>query len=267
MDTLAQEAFLRTIRSALKHLNLAQRGGEDLLSSKFTIEISELIDRVKNRNKNGRLQLLDRLVESAKPIHLHVIPLKDIAAVGAAIAELVRTNDPEWGNQKRVAAWKHPLLDRLNLPAILAALEVPLYVSEFGNPEPAESVQRKERDRLRRQIIDSYIGVTSADFCLADTATLVMRTRPGLARSVSLLPSIHVAVITLDQVIANLKELYILLKWDPEVKKSGLSNCMTFISGPSKTADIEASMVQGAHGPRGVYIYVITEEATQHCRT
>jgi len=94
---------------------------------------------------------------------------------------------------------------------------------------------------------------------MADTATLVMRTRPGQARSVSLVPSIHIAVIRLDQIIADLKELYALIKGDSEVKKEGLTNCMTFISGPSKTADVEATMVHGAHGPREVYIYVITD--------
>jgi L-lactate dehydrogenase complex protein LldG len=84
-----------------------------------------------------------------------------------------------------------------------------------------------------------------------------MRTRPGQARTVSLLPSIHVAVIELNQIVADLKELYALLKWDPRARSEGLTNCMTFISGPSKTADIEATMVHGAHGPREVVVYVI----------
>ena len=64
-------------------------------------------------------------------------------------------------------------------------------------------------------------------------------------------------MIHLDQIIFDLKELYALLLWDSEVQKEGLTNCMTFISGPSKTADVEATMVHGAHGPREVYVYVI----------
>ena len=87
-----------------------------------------------------------------------------------------------------------------------------------------------------------------------------MRTRAGQARSVSLVPAIHIAVIELNQIIADLKELYALLKWDPKAKKEGLTNCMTFISGPSKTADIEATMVHGAHGPREVHVFVITTQ-------
>ena len=105
-------------------------------------------------------------------------------------------------------------------------------------------------------MIQSYIGVTAADFCIADTATLVMRTRPGQARSVSLVPSVHVAVISLDQILEDLAELYYRLKWDPREKD--LTNAMTFISGPSKTADIELVMVHGAHGPREVTVVVIT---------
>ena len=93
---------------------------------------------------------------------------------------------------------------------------------------------------------------------MADSATMVMRTRSGQARTVSLLPSIHVAVIEFGQIIADLKELYALLKWDPHTCKEGLTNCMTFISGPSKTADIEATMVHGAHGPREVHLFVVT---------
>jgi L-lactate dehydrogenase complex protein LldG len=107
-------------------------------------------------------------------------------------------------------------------------------------------------------MIESFIGLTSADFCMADTATLVLRNRPGQPRSVALVPSIHVAVIALDQILADMKELFALLRWDERFRAEGLSNYMSFISGPSKTADIEATMVHGAHGPREVHLFVIT---------
>ena len=84
-------------------------------------------------------------------------------------------------------------------------------------------MQKNDVENLRWRIIDSYIGITSADFCLADTATLVMRTRPDQPRSVSLVPSIHVAVIEQSRIIADLKELYTLLKWDPQQSKEGLT--------------------------------------------
>jgi L-lactate dehydrogenase complex protein LldG len=55
-----------------------------------------------------------------------------------------------------------------------------------------------------------------------------------------------------------MKELFALLRWDERFQAEGLSNYMSFISGPSKTADIEATMVHGAHGPREVHLIILT---------
>jgi len=259
MDTSGQESFIGRISSALGHPPKQQRHANTLFAGRPPREIAEILDRIKNRTRVEKQQLLETVIEAAKPLNLNVIALKGSPSVTSAIADLVRNQDPEWGDKKRVAVWKHSLIEDLNLSNTLAGQNVPVYVSEFGDTQAEETSREKKREWLRKKIIDSYIGITSADFCMADTATLVMRTRPGQARSVSLVPSIHIAVIRLDQIIADLKELYALIKGDSEVKKEGLTNCMTFISGPSKTADVEATMVHGAHGPREVYIYVITD--------
>jgi L-lactate dehydrogenase complex protein LldG len=154
-----------------------------------------------------------------------------------------------WGRFKRsIRGWLQAL----------GALEVPVFVTApIACPEDAAR-SRKEREDQRREISASYIGVTAADFCLADTATIVLRNRPGQPRTVALVPSIHVAVVTLDQVIADMKELFALLQWDERFKQEGLTRYMSFISGPSKTGDIEAIMVHGAHGPKEVRLYVVT---------
>jgi L-lactate dehydrogenase complex protein LldG len=221
----------------------------DLFGSEMCAETRAILERVKNRTAEDSKKLLETLIEAAGSNHLTVRTYADINAVTAAIAEVVRAKDPEWGDKKSVVAWQHPLIEGLNLPAVLSEQEVPVFFADL---------QETDTESLRRRIIDSYIGITAADFCMADTATLVMRTRPGQARSVSLVPAIHIAVIELNRIIADLKELYALLKWDPQESKEGLTNCMTFICGPSKTADIEATMVYGAHGPREVHVFVIT---------
>ena len=64
-----------------------------------------------------------------------------------------------------------------------------------------------DREKQRQWIFDAYIGITSADFCLAESATLVLKTRAGQDRSISLVPSIHIAVIRLEQILGSLKEL------------------------------------------------------------
>ena len=257
MHSLGQQAFIGKIRSALGHASDVRRSAGDCCTAEFTDETDAILDRIHNRSAVEKQQLLDRLIEMAQPINLNIIVLKDETSVTTAIADLVKNKDPEWGEQKSIAMWQHPLLDRLNLGKALAPLKVPVYRSVLDESMAGEMSAQEARAHLRKRIVSAYMGITSADFCMADTATLVMRTRPGQARSVSLVPSIHVAVIHLDQVIFDLKELYAVLQWDPDAREEGLTNCMTFISGPSKTADVEATMVHGAHGPREVYIYVI----------
>jgi L-lactate dehydrogenase complex protein LldG len=257
MDTSRQDAFIGNIRSALDRSANDLSADTDLCTSRFTDETRAILDRIQNRSQAERQQLLDRFIEMAAPINLNVSVLKDEKSVTAAIVELVRNKDPEWGDQKSIVTWQHPLIQRLNLSETLTDQKVTVHQSASDNIEPEGIATEKERARLRQHVVDSYIGITSADFAMADTASLVMRTRPGQARSVSLVPSIHIGVIYLDQIIKDLKELYALLSFDPEVSKEGLTNCMTFISGPSKTADVEATMVHGAHGPREVYVYVI----------
>ena len=257
MDNSGQHAFIGNIRSALGKSTHDSPAEIDLCTSRFTEETKAILNRIKNRSQAERQQLLDRFTEMAAPIKLDVIVLKDESSAAAAIADLVRNKDPEWGDQKSIVAWQHPLIERLNLADALADQKVPVIVTEIADINSDEVSAKKERERLRQHVMDSYIGITSADFCMADTASLVMRTRPGQGRSVSLVPSIHIGVIYLDQIIRDLKELYALLSFDPEVQNEGLTNCMTFISGPSKTADVEATMVHGAHGPREVYVYVI----------
>lgn len=214
-----------------------------------------VLNRIENRGIEQRRELLDQLIAAGKPINLNVTVKRDISAVSTAIAELIREKSPEWGREKQVAVWKHPLIDRLKLADALAPLNIATHETTFGDTE----TEIDGRKRIRKQIIDSFVGVTSADYCVADSATLVVKTRPGQARAVSLVPSIHIAVIEINQIIADLKELYVLLQHDPDYNHQGITNCLTFISGPSKTADIEAVMVHGAHGPRELHLFVIAD--------
>jgi len=251
MSTANQKEFINRIKMALGKPFSESRQKVDLFSRQMSAETRTILQRIENRTAADRKKLLETLIEAAGPIHLTVRACGDINAVTDAIAEVVRNKNPEWGDKKRVVAWQHPLIESLNLPDALSEQGVSVFFTDL---------EKTDEQNLRQRIIASYIGITSADFCMADSATLVMRTRPGQARSVSLVPVIHIAVVELKRIIADLKELYALLKWDPQERKEGLTNCMTFICGPSKTADIEATMVHGAHGPREVHVFVITAQ-------
>jgi L-lactate dehydrogenase complex protein LldG len=255
MNTANQKEFINRIKIALgKPIAPSQRDA-DLFKSEMSDETRAILERLKNRTPEERKKLLATLIEAAGSVNVKVISCEDINSVIAGIVDLVRTKDPEWGHKKSVVAWQHPLIESLNLPAALSEQNVNVFFTDL---------KETAAENLRQLVLDSYIGVTAADFCMADTATLVMRTRAGQARSVSLVPAIHIAVIELNQIIADLKELYALLKWNAQERKEGLTNCMTFISGPSKTADIEATMVHGAHGPREVHVFVIKKNLSPY---
>jgi L-lactate dehydrogenase complex protein LldG len=257
-ETPDQVEFFRRIRSALGHAPDLSRDVKHLFAEGPSAEELQLLERIDRRTAAERQALLERLIEAGKPINLRVIPVPDTAFACSGIVGLADEKQPEWGESKSVAAWRHPLVESLGLEGALAGLQVPLRTTGPIDPEAGRERDRAERAGQRADIIASYIGVTGADFCLADTATLVLRNRPGQPRSVALVPSIHIAVITLDQILADMKELFALLRWDERYRPEGLSNYMSFISGPSKTADIEATMVHGAHGPREVHLFVIT---------
>jgi L-lactate dehydrogenase complex protein LldG len=258
MDTTDQIAFMRRIRTALGHAPDIARKLPDLFAQAPTAEERERLERIGRRSASERRALFDRLVEAGKPLRLNVTPVADAAAAAAAVLDLIEEKSPEWGTHKSITAWRHPLADALDLGGALSRRGIPLHVTEPIDPAADAACDRAERDRQRAALIDSFIGVTSADFCMADTATLVLRNRPGQPRSVALVPSIHVAVIALDQVLADMKELFALLRWDDRFRTEALTNYMSFISGPSKTADIEATMVHGAHGPRAVHLFVVS---------
>lgn len=258
MDTTDQLSFMRRIRSALGHAPGVARDVPDLFAGGPTEEERELLERIRARSGAERLALVDQLIEVGKPLRLNVTPVADASAAASAVLELVEAKTPEWGTRKSLTAWRHPLIEALGLAPLLAPHGIPLHVTEPLDPAADAGCDRAERERQRTALIGSFIGVTAADFCLAATATLVMRNRSGQPRSAALVPSIHVAVITIDQVLADTRELFALLRWDERFRAEGLTNYMSFISGPSKTADIEATMVHGAHGPREVHIFVIT---------
>ncbi|MBB1077926.1 LUD domain-containing protein, partial [Rhodoferax sp. 4810] len=91
---------------------------------------------------------------------------------------------------------------------------------------------------------------------VADSATLIQLTEPGRPRSTSLLASIHIAILRRENIVADLQEAYALLR-----DRAHLDS-LVFISGPSKTADIEAHMVHGAHGPREVHLIILAEPSS-----
>jgi len=105
---------------------------------------------------------------------------------------------------------------------------------------------------LRALCATVHVGITSADYALADTGTLVMLASPAEARLISLLPPVHVALVPAGRILSGLDELFTILP-HPAAQTSS----MVLITGPSRTADIEQILVRGVHGPGEIYVVVV----------
>jgi len=127
------------------------------------------------------------------------------------------------------------------------------YLAECGITE-LEGVRSgfTNEAELREACATAGAGITSADYGLADTGTLVMLSSAREARMISLLPPMHVAVIPREIILTGLDELFTLLPNPAEVTSS-----MVLITGPSRTADIEKMIVLGVHGPKKLYALAI----------
>jgi len=95
--------------------------------------------------------------------------------------------------------------------------------------------------------------VTGAFAGIAETGTLMTVTGPDTPASTSLLPETHVAVLAAGRIVAHMEDC-----WDLARSTYGqLPRAVNFISGPSRTGDIEQQLVLGAHGPYRVHIVIV----------
>ena len=104
---------------------------------------------------------------------------------------------------------------------------------------------------------DVRVGLTGVSAALAATGSLVLESGAGRYRSSSLLPDLHIALMTAEQLLPDLES------WQEAQREGGYpafrnASNTVIVTGPSKTADIGHQLVKGAHGPREVHIMVLT---------
>ncbi len=244
-----EKEFIKTIQTALNRPET--KVPDDLFTTTPSPEEVTLLEKIRTRTDPERQPLIEVLRRVVPGLHMDLHVEESIQDVARGIEKLILEKKPEWGTKKSVVCWDHPLIKELKLTDLPNLKGIDVYTTSMAADSP------RRREEIRKEVQDSFIGITSADYCVAATATLAMKTRPGHARSVSLVPSIHVAVVRQVDILADLRELYTLLKWDEKERKEGLTNNLSLVSGPSKTGDIELVMVHGAHGPRELHLFVI----------
>ncbi len=161
---------------------------------------------------------------------LHVVA--DRAGAAEAILDLVRAR-----SIRRVLLGRGEVLDALPIdePFRAAGVEI-LDVSPNGG-------QSKEW-------FTAELGLSGVDYLIAETGSVVLASRPDQPRALSLLPPVHIAVAERRQLLPDLFDLF-------AAHGEEAPACLSIITGPSKTGDIELRLVTGVHGPGEIHVVLI----------
>jgi L-lactate utilization protein LutC len=114
-----------------------------------------------------------------------------------------------------------------------------------------------EETRGREAMADADLAITGADYAVAETGSVVVLPRRGLSRLVSVLPPVHVALVRPQEVVATLDDVFLLRRLEYYRNGGDMGSYLNFITGPSRTADIEQTLVVGVHGPREVHLVLL----------
>ncbi|BCA78482.1 lactate utilization protein [Desulfuromonas sp. AOP6] len=110
--------------------------------------------------------------------------------------------------------------------------------------------------RDRDAAAGSVLGITGANFAIADTGTLVLESTPEDIRLASTLPEIHVVLADSRKIVADGLAA---VPWLRQLHREQPRNYLAYISGPSRTADIERVLTIGVHGPRQLHILLLDD--------
>jgi L-lactate dehydrogenase complex protein LldG len=97
------------------------------------------------------------------------------------------------------------------------------------------------------------VGLTGCFCAVAETGTLMLCGGPDSPAAVSLLPETHIAIVPAGRIVAGMEDAFALAR----VELGQLPRAVNFVSGPSRTGDIEQTIVLGAHGPYRVHLVLV----------
>ncbi len=162
------------------------------------------------------------------------------AATAETVAAVLRAQ-----GARTVVAWPTPLIRRLvDAEPLRAAGVAWTFPEENGDAY---------RGAWRQACIAADAGITEVDWALADTGTLVVGSGRQQPQMASLVPRLHIAIVPSARLLADIDGLFAVLG----AERTALGSCLTLISGPSRTADIEKKIVLGVHGPEILHVVLV----------
>jgi len=98
------------------------------------------------------------------------------------------------------------------------------------------------------------VSITGCEFLVARTGTMVLSAAQQSGRTVSVYAPVHICIAYTNQLVYDIKDALQLMK---EKYQGNIPSLISFATGPSRTADIEKTLVTGVHGPKEVYCFLI----------
>ena len=102
---------------------------------------------------------------------------------------------------------------------------------------------------------DDLVGITTAFCAIAETGTLMLLSAPRTPAATSLLPETHIALVRWKRIVQTMEDAWQLLR----TEHGAPPRAINFVSGPSRTADIEQTLTLGAHGPYRVHVILVRQ--------
>jgi L-lactate dehydrogenase complex protein LldG len=198
--------------------------------------VAALDTRLKTHRRNlvpARAASLDRQGQ----INLFVAMAEEVSATVARVADM-----------RDVPAEIADYLSSQNLPSRLVATPDPKLDGIPWDARPLLDI------RTGIAGDDDAIGVTACHAAIAETGTLMLLSGPDSPTRNNFLPDTHIVVLRASQVVASYED-----GWDRLRAIGAMPRTVNFITGPSRTGDIEQRLVLGAHGPRRLHILLIDD--------
>jgi L-lactate utilization protein LutC len=145
-------------------------------------------------------------------------------------------------NARKILLTRGGMIDRLDLATKLRAIGLDVKTSDDVRTNP------------RDDFFAADVGITNVYRLIAETGTVVLSSQPNEPRSASLLPPVHIALADRSQLLPDLFDLFDLFSPNVTATQSLPPSCLSLITGPSKTGDIELKLVTGVHGPGEIHV-------------
>lgn len=211
----------------------------------------------------------ENAVASLKRKGCHVCVAKDSAEAQEQILKILA------GNQY-VAMSKNPVFTEIGLRDYLKSQHVEVlntdlgervagtdidahpWIASINTSIPSREWVAQTKDEIKNQVAHLDFGITGADAIVEENGTIALLESEGNVRFTSNLPYNHIVVVGIDKIVPSLENALAVCR-ATSIYGLGrdLLSYISFINGPSRTADIEYRMVQGMHGPKEVYVILL----------